>query len=237
MKKEEAIIREEFNISPDVAIKDANIFKGKGWFKRKYLRLRFLIKMIHCYKKARRTKLAVPRPRIIDLGTGSGCIAITLSLDIPNSEVLGFDISDSACNVATKNAKQLASRASFHKFDIFDLLEKCKTNRENHFKVDIIVSNPPYICEKEKADMEKNVLDYEPDLALFVPDEDPLKFYRAIAEFASLELRSWGMLYFEINPLYEKETREMLEGFGFKHIETKEDAFGKKRMMRAIKIY
>ena len=85
--------------------------------------------------------------------------------------------------------------------------------------------------------MEKNVLDYEPDLALFVPDEDPLKFYRAIAEFASLELRSWGMLYFEINPLYEKETREMLEGFGFKDIETKEDAFGKKRMMRAIKIY
>lgn len=191
--------------------------------------------MIHCYKKARRTKLAVPRPRIIDLGTGSGCIAITLSLDIPNSEVVGFDISDSACNVATKNAKQLASRASFHKFDIFDLLEKCKTNRENHFKADIIVSNPPYICEKEKADMEKNVLDYEPDLALFVPDEDPLKFYRAIAEFASLELQDWGMLYFEINPLYEKETREMLEGFGFKDIETKEDAFGKKRMMRAIK--
>ena len=228
-EKEEAIIRKEFNISPDVALEDVNLFEGKGWFKRKYLRLRFLIKMIHSYKKARRTKLAVPRPRIIDLGTGSGCIAITLSLDIPNSEVVGFDISDSACNVATKNAKQLASRASFHKFDIFDLLEKCKT--------DIIVSNPPYICKKEKADMEKNVLDYEPDLALFVPDEDPLKFYRAIAEFASLELRSWGMLYFEINPLYEKETREMLEGFGFKDIETKEDAFGKKRMMRAIKIY
>ena len=116
LKKEEAIIREEFNISPDVALEDVNLFEGKGWFKRKYLRLRFLIKMIHCYKKARRTKLAVPRPRIIDLGTGSGCIAITLSLDIPNSEVLGFDISDSACNVATKNAKQLASRASFHSY-------------------------------------------------------------------------------------------------------------------------
>ena len=235
LKKEEAIIREEFNISPDVAIKDANIFKGKGWFKRKYLRLRFLIKMTHCYKKARHTKLVSPRPRIIDLGTGSGCIAITLSLDIPDSEVLGFDISDSACNVATKNAKQLASKAIFKNVDIFDLLEMCKTNREDHFKADIIVSNPPYICEKEKADMEENVLDYEPDLALFVPDEDPLKFYRAIAEFASLELQDWGMLYFEINPLYEKETREMLEGFGFKNIETKEDAFGKKRMMRATK--
>ena len=235
MKKEEAIIREEFNISPDVALEDVNLFEGKGWFKRKYLRLRFLIKMKHCYKKARRTKLAVPRPRIIDLGTGSGCIAITLSLDIPNSEVLGFDISDSACNVATKNAKQLASRASFHKFDIFDLLEKCKTNRENHFKADIIVSNPPYICEKEKADMEKNVLEHEPSLALFVPDEDPLKFYRAIAEYASSALKSGGALYFEINPIYEKETREMLLKLDFKDIETKEDAFGKKRMMRAMK--
>lgn len=235
LKKEEAIIREEFNISPDAALEDVNLFEGKGWFKRKYSRLRFLIKMVHCYKKARHTKLASPRPRIIDLGTGSGCIAITLSLDIPDSEVLGIDISDSACNVATKNAKQLASKAIFKNVDIFDLLEMCKTNREEHFKADIIVSNPPYICEKEKADMEKNVLDYEPDLALFVPDEDPLKFYRAIAEFASTELRSWGMLYFEINPLYEKETREMLEGFGFKNIETKEDAFGKKRMMRAIK--
>lgn len=235
LKEEEAIIRKEFNISPDAAIEDINIFEAKGWFKRKYLRLRFLIKMLHCYKKARHTKLVSPRPRIIDLGTGSGCIAITLSLDIPNSEVLGFDISDSACNVATKNAKQLASRAIFHKSDIFDLLEMCKTNREDHFKADIIVSNPPYICEKEKADMEKNVLDHEPAIALFVPDEDPLKFYRAIAEFASTELRSLGMLYFEINPLYEKETREMLEGFGFKDIETKEDSFGKKRMMRAMK--
>ena len=234
-EKEEAIIRKEFNISPDAAIEDINIFEAKGWFKRKYLRLRFLIKMLHCYKKARHTKLISPRPRIIDLGTGSGCIAITLSLEIPDSEVLGIDISDSACNVATKNAKQLASRAIFHKSDIFDLLEMCKTNREDHFKADIIVSNPPYICEKEKADMEKNVLDHEPAIALFVPDEDPLKFYRAIAEFASTELRSLGMLYFETNPLYEKETREMLEGFGFKDIETKEDSFGKKRMMRAMK--
>ena len=234
-EKEEAIIRKEFNISPDVAFKDVNMFEAKGWLKRQYLRLRFLVKMLHIYKKTRYTKLASPRPRIIDLCTGSGCIAITLSLDIPNSEVLGIDISDSACNVATKNAKQLASKAIFKNVDIFDLLEMCKTNGKEHFKADIIVSNPPYICEKEKAEMEKNVLEHEPAIALFVPDEDPLKFYRAIAEFASTELRSLGMLYFEINPLYEKETREMLEGFGFKDIETKEDAFGKKRMMKAKK--
>ena len=100
---------------------------------------------------------------------------------------------------------------------------------------DLIVSNPPYICEKEKADMEKNVLEHEPSLALFVPDEDPLKFYRAIAEYASSALKSGGALYFEINPIYEKETREMLLKLDFKDIETKEDAFGKKRMMRAIK--
>lgn len=234
-EKEEAIIRKEFNISPDVDFKDVNMFKAKGWLKRKYLRLRYLFKMLHTYKKVRHTKLVSPRPKIIDLCTGSGCIAITLSLEIPNSEVLGIDISDSACNVATKNAKLLASKAIFSNIDIFDLLEKCKTNRKEHLKADIIVSNPPYICEKEKADMEKNVLDYEPDLALFVPDENPLKFYRAIAEFASTELRSRGLLYFEINPIYEKETREMLEGLGFKAIDTKEDAFGKQRMMRAGK--
>ena len=115
----EEIIRKEFNISPDVAFEDINIFKEKGWFKRKYSRLRFLIKVLHSYKKARQSKLASPRPRIIDLGTGSGCIAITLSLDIPDSEVLGIDISGSACNVATKNAKQLASRAIFKKLSIF----------------------------------------------------------------------------------------------------------------------
>ena len=83
--------------------------------------------------------------------------------------------------------------------------------------------------------MEKNVLEHEPSIALFVPDEEPLKFYRAIAEYASSALKSEGALYFEINPIYEKETREMLEGLGFKDIETKEDAFGKKRMMKAKK--
>ena len=186
-------------------------------------------------KKARHTKLVSPRPRIIDLCSGSGCIAITLDLEIPNSEILGIDISDCACRVATKNAELLSSKAFFSNADIFEMLEKCKRNTKDNFEADIIVSNPPYICEKEKVDMAKNVLSYEPGIALFVPDEDPLKFYRAIAEFAAMELRRCGLLYFEINPIYEKETREMLEEFGFREIETKEDSFGKKRMMRAIK--
>ena len=173
-------------------------------------------------------------PTILDLCTGSGCIAITLDLDIPNSSVAGVDISETAINIASENAKILASEAMFSTADVFDLLEGAHQEERKKLHADIIVSNPPYICEKESADMAKNVLDYEPDIALFVPDANPLKFYRAIAEFASIELRNNGLLYFEINPLYEKEMREMLEGFGFKDIETKEDSFGKKRMMRAV---
>lgn len=168
--------------------------------------------------------------RILDICTGSGCIAITLGLNIPNSEVTGWDISEDALRIAQGNVEMM--KAGNVRIEHQDALTLPKAAEA----ADLIVSNPPYICEKEKAGMEKNVLDYEPGLALFVPDEDPLKFYRAIAELASIELRSWGLLYFEINPLYEKETREMLEGFGFKDIETKEDSFGKKRIMRAVKI-
>ena len=165
--------------------------------------------------------------RILDICTGSGCIAITLGLNIPNSEVTGWDISEDALRIAQGNVEMLKARNV--RIEYQDALALPKAAEA----ADLIVSNPPYICEKEKADMEKNVLEHEPSLALFVPDEDPLKFYRAIAEYASSALKSGGALYFEINPIYEKETRKMLEELGFKDIETKEDAFGKKRMMRA----
>ena len=167
--------------------------------------------------------------QILDICTGSGCIAITLGLTLPNSEVTGWDISEDALRIAQGNVEML--KAGNVRIEYQDALMLPKTAET----ADIIVSNPPYICEKEKADMEKNVLEHEPSLALFVPDEDPLKFYRAIAEYASSALKSGGALYFEINPIYEKETREMLLKLDFKDIETKEDAFGKKRMMRAIK--
>ena len=193
---------------------------------------------------------------ILDICTGSGCIAITLGLNIPNSEVTGWDISEDALRIAQGNVEMLKARNV--RIEYQDALalpkaaetdnEKMKGNDDKEVvkpkgeaktpstqKWDLIVSNPPYICEKEKADMEKNVLEHEPSIALFVPDEDPLKFYRAIAEYASSALKSGGTLYFEINPIYEKETREMLLKLDFKDIETKEDAFGKKRMMRAIK--
>lgn len=166
---------------------------------------------------------------ILDICTGSGCIAITLGLNIPNSEVTGWDISEDALKIAQGNVEMLKARNV--RIEYQDALALPKAAEA----ADLIVSNPPYICEKEKADMEKNVLEHEPSLALFVPDEDPLKFYRAIAEYASSALKSGGALYFEINPIYEKETREMLLKLDFKDIETKEDAFGKKRMMRAIK--
>ena len=169
------------------------------------------------------------RKQILDICTGSGCIAITLGLNIPNSEVTGWDISEDALRIAQGNVEML--KAGNVRIEYQDALMLPKAAEA----ADIIVSNPPYICEKEKADMEKNVLEHEPSIALFVPDEEPLKFYRAIAEYASSALKSEGALYFEINPIYEKETREMLEELGFKDIETKEDAFGKKRMMKAKK--
>ena len=194
--------------------------------------------------------------RILDICTGSGCIAITLGLNIPNSEVTGWDISEDALQIAQGNVEMMeAGNVRIEYQDALALPKAAETDNEkmkgnddkevvkpkgeaktpSTQKWDLIVSNPPYICEKEKADMEKNVLEHEPSLALFVPDEDPLKFYRAIAEYASSALKSGGALYFEINPIYEKETREMLLKLDFKDIETKEDAFGKKRMMRAMK--
>ena len=188
------------------------------------------------------------RKQILDICTGSGCIAITLGLTIPNSEVTGWDISEDALRIAQGNVEMLKTGNVRIEYQDALMLPKAEeaeeaaeiseaTKSESSLSKgwNVIVSNPPYICEKEKADMEKNVLEHEPSIALFVPDEDPLKFYRAIAEYASSALKPEGALYFEINPIYEKETREMLEELGFKDIETKEDAFGKKRMMKAKK--
>lgn len=166
---------------------------------------------------------------ILDVCTGSGCIAITLALDILGSKVTGWDISETALRVAQKNAvENLVESVRIEKQDALSL--PVHTDQW-----DVIVSNPPYVCEKEKADMEKNVLEYEPSIALFVPDDDPLRFYRAIAIYAVTALKNKGSLYFEINPLYEEEMRKMLQDLGFGDIKTKEDSFGKKRMMRAVK--
>lgn len=168
---------------------------------------------------------------ILDIGTGSGCIACTLAAELADAEVTAWDISDDALRIATENAKRTDVHVSFEKVDV---LNSSLLNRERPATgLDIIVSNPPYICNKERATMERNVLEHEPELALFVPDDDPLLFYRTIARFAAKTLNPGGALYFEINPLYVSEMQQMLSKEGFSHTEIRNDQFGKQRFTKS----
>ena len=168
---------------------------------------------------------------ILDIGTGSGCIACTLAAELADAEVTAWDISDDALRIATENAKRTNVHVSFEKVDV---LNTSLLNRESPATgLDIIVSNPPYICNKERATMERNVLEHEPELALFVPDDDPLLFYRTIARFAAKALNPSGALYFEINPLYVSEMQQMLSEEGFSHTEIRNDQFGKQRFTKS----
>lgn len=165
------------------------------------------------------------RAKVLDIGTGSGCIALALASQ--GFEVEAWDVSEQALSIARSNAEALGLKVSFRLADILD--SECVAAN----KYDIIVSNPPYICEKEKSDMDSNVLDYEPHLALFVPDSDPLLFYRAIAQFAHKSLNKEGLIFFEINRSYANETVRMLQDTGFSSIELKHDQFGNARMIKA----
>ena len=168
---------------------------------------------------------------ILDIGTGSGCIACTLAAELPNAEVMAWDISDDALRIAAENAKRTNVQVSFEKVDI---LNSPLLYREGlGVGLDLIVSNPPYICNKERETMERNVLEHEPELALFVPDDDPLLFYRAIARYAAKALNPSGALYFEINPLYVNEMLQMLSDEGFSHTEVRNDQFGKQRFTKS----
>ena len=168
---------------------------------------------------------------ILDIGTGSGCIACTLAAELADAEVTAWDISDDALRIATENAKRTNVHVSFEKVDV---LNTSLLNRERPATgLDIIVSNPPYICNKERATMERNVLEHEPELALFVPDDDPLLFYRTIARFAAKTLNPGGVLYFEINPLHVSEMQQMLSEEGFSHTEIRNDQFGKQRFTKS----
>ena len=168
---------------------------------------------------------------ILDIGTGSGCIACTLAAELADAEVTAWDISDDALRIATENAKRTNVHVSFEKVDV---LNTSHLNRERPATgLDIIVSNPPYICNKERATMERNVLEHEPELALFVPDDDPLLFYRTIARFAAKTLNPGGALYFEINPLHVSEMQQMLSEEGFSHTEIRNDQFGKQRFTKS----
>lgn len=170
-----------------------------------------------------------PSRRVLDIGTGSGCIA--LSLAHRGFSVEAWDVSEEALRIARDNADRLALSVVFRKEDI--LQEHLLDGSDCQW--DVIVSNPPYICQRESAEMEANVLEHEPHLALFVPDEDPLLFYRHIARFAARHLTLGGRIYFEINRAYAEETCRLLEKCGFSGAEVRRDQFDNPRMVRAIR--
>lgn len=165
---------------------------------------------------------------ILDIGTGSGCIAISIANKLPLSKVSAWDISHDALAVATENSKANGCNVVFKQVDILAYQPAGE-------QFDIIVSNPPYIKENEKSAMHSNVLDWEPHTALFVPDNDPLLFYRTIAQKATTMLRPGGKLYFEINRAHGKETVEMLAALGYANIELRKDFADNDRMIRAVK--
>lgn len=165
---------------------------------------------------------------VLDIGTGSGCIAICLALNLSEAHVRAWDVSEGALRIAAMNAENLAAEVSFELRDALD------TEIEPE-SLDILVSNPPYITEKEKEGMEKNVLDWEPASALFVPDENPLLFYRAIARLGMIALKKNGKIYFEINRAYGEEASAMMSALGYSCVEVLKDLSGNDRILKALK--
>ena len=166
--------------------------------------------------------------RILDIGTGSGCISVSLAKFLEEAKVESWDISEGALRVARRNCARNEVEVLLRQQDVLSAVPEGEPYQ-------VIVSNPPYICEKEKVDMDANVLDWEPETALFVPDADPLIFYRKIAELGTSMLCEGGALYFEINRAYGKETIRMLEGLGYKQMELRKDDFGNDRMIKACR--
>lgn len=166
--------------------------------------------------------------RVLDIGTGSGCIAIALAKKLTSAKVTAIDISDPALKLAEENAVLNNIEIEFKKADVLKI-----SDLRNKF--DIIVSNPPYVREVEKGSMSPNVLNFEPATALFVGDKDPLKFYRAIVKFAHRHLHTPGKVYLEINEYLSEELLQFLESEGFEAVDLKQDLFGKDRMIRCIR--
>ena len=172
--------------------------------------------------------------KILDIGTGSGCIAITLALEMPEAKVTAWDISDDALRIAAENASRLGAKVTFEHRDALSIsLTSQLSPLTLHY--DLIVSNPPYICNQEADGMAQNVLDYEPHEALFGPEEDPALFYKRIGDYASIALKPGGWLYFELNPLTADEVSAYLEALGFIDTEIRCDQFGKRRFLKTMK--
>lgn len=164
--------------------------------------------------------------RILDVGTGSGCIAIALARNLPFASVTGIDISARALDVARENGQRLKAKVDWVKVDVFDYVPAAES-------FDIIVSNPPYVMMSEQVDMEANVLEHEPWEALFVPDNDPLRFYKAIAEMGRKALKVGGTIWFELNAKLAEETAKLIEGFGYENVKLERDIAGKWRFLEA----
>ena len=170
------------------------------------------------------------KPNILDLGTGSGCIAIALSKRLPQATVDACDISHEALKIAIKNGENNNTKVTFFHHDMLDL-----TTPLPH-SYNILVSNPPYIKQSEAADMEQHVTEWEPHTALFVPDDDALRFYRAIAEIGKTNaLQPSGAIYVEINQALGKETVALFESYGYKEVELRKDIYGNDRMVKGVK--
>ena len=164
------------------------------------------------------------KKNIIDIGTGSGCIAISLAKELKNNMIYGLDYDDAILDLAKQNSKINNVNVNFFRKDINFL-------NSLNLKIDVVVSNPPYVLKEEKKTMRLNVLDYEPHTAIFVNNEDPLKFYRLILDYAKSNLKKSGLIYFEINPLLFNELKKLIHQYNFK-IKRRIDIFGKIRMLR-----
>lgn len=165
--------------------------------------------------------------RIWDIGTGSGCIAIALAKQFPHAEVIAFDVSGDALQIAKENAESNGAKVTFVHDDVLN-----PTSDYFNQPVDLVVSNPPYVCDSERASMEANVLDWEPEKALFVPDDDPLRFYRQILALAKKQLNPDGQVWFEINERMGEEMLSLCRQIGFSNAEVLEDFAGKSRFVK-----
>ena len=221
-KKGEAPQKEEQHLSSPLKEEEEGLRKGKDASQKEEQPLSSLLKS---NKEVSEKGEEVPHPSILDIGTGSGCIAITVALALPQARVTAWDISTDALAIAAGNAHRLGASVRFEHQDALNA-------PDDEERWDVIVSNPPYICDRERADMSDNVLSYEPELALFVPDSDPLLFYRAIARYASKALKPGGRLLFETNTAYVHEVAQAMANEGFTAIEVRNDCFGKPRMVK-----
>lgn len=221
-KKREALKKEEQPLSSPLKEEKEGLRKGEDASQKEEQLLSSLLKN---NKEVSKKGEEAPHPSILDIGTGSGCIAITVALALPQARVTAWDISTDALAIAAGNAHRLGASVRFEHQDALSA-------PDDEERWDVIVSNPPYICDRERADMSDNVLSYEPELALFVPDNDPLLFYRAIARYASKALKPGGRLLFETNTAYAHEVAQTMADEGFIAIEVRNDCFGKPRMVK-----